>query len=397
MSPSIQAHAPHPRGEMRASVGGDDPSDVTCGIIGGGVIGLNLAFELASRGRKVLVLDENELGHSASWAGAGILPPATFRADDEPLEQLRGLSHQYHPVLAARLKAITGIDTGFRQCGGLYIARTPGEAATLNAQQSLWEDQQIIAQAWQPNQLPQFEPALQYLSDSGRLRSIWYLPQECQLRNPRHLKALKSACELLGVHLLPHTPAKHLDILPSGQIRIDCGQQQLIADQVSICSGAWTKLLLDSLSVPNGILPIRGQMLLYRTESPILRRIVNEGHRYLVPRDDGYLLAGSCEEEAGYEIHTTAEMLTDLKAWAESLLPQLATVPIERSWAGLRPGSFDTLPYIGRVPGWQELYVAAGHYRAGLHLSCATAVVLADLMTGKQPQIDLRLFRIGRG
>ena len=90
-------------------------------------------------------------------------------------------------------------------------------------------------------------------------------------------------------------------------------------------------------------------------------------------------------------------MLEQLRTWAEGLLPQLKNTPVEKTWAGLRPGSFDGMPYIGEVPGWPNVYVASGHYRAGLHLSCATAVVTADLMQGKKPAIDLTPFRLGRG
>ncbi len=90
-------------------------------------------------------------------------------------------------------------------------------------------------------------------------------------------------------------------------------------------------------------------------------------------------------------------MIAQLKQWAESILFALRATPIERTWAGLRPGSFDTLPYMGSVPGSNGIYVATGHFRAGLHLSCATAILMADLMQGKQPSIDLTPFRVLRG
>ena len=127
------------------------------------------------------------------------------------------------------------------------------------------------------------------------------------------------------------------------------------------------------------------------------QRIVNEGNRYLVPRRDGLLLAGSIEEEVGYVCETTEAAITQIRDWAESILPTLAQVPVEKTWAGLRPGSFDGLPYLGAIPGFSNAYLAAGHFRSGLHLSCATAEVMADVIEGKPPAIDLSQFRVGRG
>src|SRR6478672_13731677 len=102
-------------------------------IIGGGVIGLSLAWDLAQHGCSVQIIDKGPIGREASWAGAGILPAATYSIDQHPLDQLRGLASELHPQWAAELKSLTGIDTGFWRCGGLHLARFPGEAASLAA------------------------------------------------------------------------------------------------------------------------------------------------------------------------------------------------------------------------------------------------------------------------
>ncbi len=381
-----------------------------CLIIGGGVVGLSLAFELAGRGASVQLLDQASVGRAASWAGAGILPPSPNHGAVDPLDQLRGMSHQLHAKWAAELLALTGIDTGYTRCGGLYLARSAAEAATLTAQQSLWSEHGIEAQRWSVADAIAREPILRELLDpgssnsatnnsadaAGDVKAIWYMPDECQLRNPRHLKALAVACQLRGVKIIEQAHVDYLDTT-NGAVRVTVRDQQFTSPQACICSGAWTRLLMDDMQVPTGILPIRGQMLLYRAEKPLLQRVVNEGHRYLVSRSDGRLLAGSCEEEVGFDCSTTEPMLRQLRNWAERILPQLKSTPLENSWAGLRPGSFDGMPYIGPVPGRPQLFVASGHYRAGLHLSCATAIVAADLMQGKQPAVDLTAFRLGRG
>ena len=138
-------------------------------------------------------------------------------------------------------------------------------------------------------------------------------------------------------------------------------------------------------------------MVLYKTVTPLISRIVNDGNRYLVPREDGYLLAGSVEEEVGYVCETTDGAISQIREWAQNLLPQLSRAPVLKKWAGLRPGSFDGFPYVGQVPGCNNLFIASGHFRSGIHLSCGTAHCIADLMEGRTPPVDLTPFRIGRG
>jgi glycine oxidase len=209
-----------------------------------------------------------------------------------------------------------------------------------------------------------------------------------------------------GVELLEQSPV--VELLGSGGraqgVRIGAATAQaqiasqiIAADRICISSGAWSVHLLQSLGIETGILPVRGQMVLYRLEEPLFRFVLNEGHRYLVPREDGHLLAGSCEEEVGFDATTTESMIAELRAWAEGLLPELARATIERTWAGLRPGSFDSFPYLGAVPSWENVYIASGHFRHGLHWSTATAVLMQALMSGQPTEIDLEPFRVQRG
>jgi glycine oxidase len=368
-----------------------------CLIIGGGVIGLSLAYELSGRGFSVHVLDQAEVGRGASWAGAGILPPSPTRGAVDPLDQLRALSHQLHSKWAVDLKNSTGIETGYKRCGGLYLARSAAESATLFAQQDLWIEHGIEAKPWTRELTCKAEPNLRELLESQIVRAIWYLPDECQIRNPWHLQALAAACRLRGVELQEHISIECIEPTSDDGVEAVAHGRSFRASVACICSGAWSRLLMDHMHIPTGIMPIRGQMVLYKTEKTLLQHVVNEGHRYLVARDDGRLLAGSCEEEVGYDVATTDSMIRQLRGWAESILPELRHAKIEKTWAGLRPGTFDGLPYLGQVPNLKHLYVASGHYRAGLHLSCATAEVMADLMQGRKPAIDLSAFRIGRG
>jgi glycine oxidase len=120
------------------------------------------------------------------------------------------------------------------------------------------------------------------------------------------------------------------------------------------------------------------------------------GSRYLVPRPDGRVLVGSTEEDVGFEKRTTAAAIAELLLLASHLVPGLASAHVERCWAGLRPGSPDGLPFLGAVPGFDNLFVAAGHFRAGIQLSPATALVMKELLLGQAPTLPMEPFRLDR-
>lgn len=365
--------------------------DVT--IIGGGAIGLSLAWDLALHGRRVQVIDRGPLGREASWAGAGILSPASREHAIHPYDQLRGLAYELHAEWAAELQQQTGIDVGFRRCGGVHLARTPGEAAALAAWAGVLREEGVRAEALGRDELRELEPALQIEKLAGR---ALFLPDEAQLRNPRYLQALAAACRQSGVVLSENAAATSVVLGGDRVIELKSSAGPIQAESFCFTAGAWTAELLAQLGVSIGVVPIRGQMVLFKAPQPIVRRIINEGSRYLVPRDDGNLLAGSTEEEAGFDKRTTAEGIAELADFAQSLVPALTDAAIEQTWAGLRPGSLDGFPYLGRVPGVANAFVAAGHFRSGLFLSPATAVVMSQLIRGERPQIDLRPFAVNR-
>jgi glycine oxidase len=162
-----------------------------------------------------------------------------------------------------------------------------------------------------------------------------------------------------------------------------------------LAAGAWSEELIGTLFCFPDIHPVRGQIALLRGES--CSRVLMFGKRYLVPRGDGLTLVGSTEEpEAGFEKQTTAEAIGGLLAFARRVVPPLASAKLETSWAGLRPGTPDGLPYLGPVPGWDGVFVAAGHFRAGVQLSIGTAQVIGELVTGKPTSVPLEAFSLLR-
>jgi len=369
------------------------PEHPDCLIVGGGVIGLSLAWELARQGQRVTVIDQAEPGQAASWAGAGILPSANRKAARDSYDQLRGLSYDLHAQWAEELRSQTGIDTGYHRCGGIYLAHTAGEAAALAGWASVATDEQIAVERLSPAELTALEPGL---SAGTALRAAYHMPGEVQLRNPRHLRALRAACEIHGVKIIADTAAVDLVCSSERFLAVETSGGRISAGSCCLTAGAWTGRILARLGLSCGILPMRGQMLLFRCPAPPVRRVINEGSRYLVPRDDGRVLVGSTEEEVGFDTSNTEEGLRELRQFAHDLVPALREAELERSWAGLRPASFDGYPYIGPLPGLTNAFVAAGHFRSGIYLSPGTAVVVRQLILDQPTEFDLSPFRIGR-
>jgi glycine oxidase len=167
----------------------------------------------------------------------------------------------------------------------------------------------------------------------------------------------------------------------------------LEADAFVVCGGAWSARLLAGAGAGLPVRPVRGQMILYRRPAGELPCIVLAEGRYVIPRRDGHVLCGSTLEEVGFDKTATTEARASLEASAARLWPVLAGQAPVAHWAGLRPGSPDGIPFIGRVPGSDNLWVNAGHHRNGLVLAPASARLLADLVTGRTPSVDPRPYQ----
>jgi glycine oxidase len=355
-------------------------------IIGGGVIGLTTAHFLARNGARVRILERGEFGREASWAGAGIIPPGNLDRANAPIDQLRALSSTLYPGFAEGLTGATGIDIGYSRCGGLEFdsAEEPPDPAA-------WEAEGLNFQHCDDRELRRLEPAL-----ADGLGPAYHLPGMAQVRNPRLLRALQATLRSSGVELNPDCPVHEFERDGSRIVAVRSGSRRLTAGQFLIASGAWSEGLLEALGWRPGIRPVRGQIVLLRLPAPIFRNIILEGKRYLVPRDDGCILIGSTEEDAGFDKRSTPEAASMLMAFATRYVPTLAKAERERTWAGLRPGSPDGLPFLGRVPGTDNCFVAAGHFRAGLQLAPATGVVMSQLLLGQEPSVPLDEFRLDR-
>lgn len=361
-------------------------------IVGAGVVGLSLAWELARRGVKCLVLDQGRIGRAASWAGAGLVPPP-HRAPDlnDPTCMLRARSAALYPEWSKRLLEETGIDNGFRVCGGLDVALSPREEPALQSMTGRWRKQGIQYEVVDDIRAAELEPAI-----TRSFCRAYYLPERAQIRNPWHLKALEAACRNLGVVFETDAQVKCLARHGERITGVETASGTFHAESVVITAGAWSEQLLAPLGVAMPTRPIKGQMLVLDPGRVVLKRIIEHEKCYLVPRDEGIILAGATEEFVGFDPALTDQARELLWNEAVSLVPELASAKIVNHWCGFRPGSKDSRPYLGAVPGFEGLYVATGHQRAGLSLSPATAECMADLLTGQPPKISIEGYRLDR-
>jgi glycine oxidase len=360
-------------------------------IVGGGVIGLSIAYALAREGLRPTVLERRELGREASWAGAGLIPPEAEHAAQSPSLALRSWSARLYPDWSAALREETGIDTGYRRSGGVDVALTDQEEQSLRATAGRWRVEGIAYERLSSHDYARVEPAL-----NPQLKAVYYLPDRAQVRNPRLLRALMVAISRRGGRLEPWHGVEGFDVQGDRMTRVRTTQGNLPCGNVVMAAGAWSGPLLESIGVHAATPPVKGQIVLLRGDRPLIHRIVEHGRNYLVPRDDGRILVGATEENVGFDTRPTAPGFRDLLACALRLCPVLRQAEVEATWAGLRPGSFDAKPYIGMAPGFQNMIVATGHKRAGLQLAPATALIVADLLQDRPPHLDIGPFRIGR-
>jgi len=357
-------------------------------VIGGGIIGLTAAYYLAKAGLTVEVVEKGEPGKEASWAGAGIIPPGNPARAATPIDKLRAIGSKQFPSLTAELKDRTGIDPGYRASGGIEFMPEEDDTSV-----PLWEAEGVELTRLNERGLRVIEPGV------GRTAGVpYHLPGMAQVRNPRHMRALRAACEVAGITIRTGTGV-HSWRIDRGTITglvLDHGDER-IAKKILLAAGAWGEPFLTTLGVRPGVHPVRGQIVLFRAAPETVRHIIVVGKEYLVPRGDGLVLAGSTEEpQAGFEKGTTAAGIDGLKSFARELIPALGTAAVEATWSGLRPGSPDGLPFLGPVPGHPNVFAAVGHFRAGVQLSIGTAEVVSAWATGKPYPVPIEPFRLDR-
>lgn len=348
-------------------------------VVGGGVIGMMTALQLADAGHCVTLLERGQCGREASWAGGGIVSPLYPWRYSMPISQLSRWSEGFYPELSLRLLEETGIDPEYRQKGLLYLRVEDADKA-LDWARSVGKPLERVGADFlyskEPNATPGFDSAL-------------WMPTLGSIRNPRLSQALRARLAAMPrVALHEGVKAERLLVEGNRVIGAESRGARYLAAEVIVCGGAWAGQLLQSMGVEIPVRPVKGQMILFKAPIGLIKRVVLMDGRYVIPRNDGRILAGSTLEEAGFNQQVDGTARESLLASAIRIIPKLADYPIEHHWAGLRPGSPEGIPFIGAVPGFDGLHVNAGHYRNGLVLAPASTRVLVDQLLGREPIVD---------
>lgn len=354
-------------------------------VIGGGVMGCLTALELLDSGRHVCLLERGHTGREASWAGGGIVTPLYPWRYSQPISALAEWSQAHYSRLCSQLHERTGIDPEFSDCGLIWLDHAEQDAALAWA-----GEQRSPITAVDSDFIYQQVPALA----PGFTGGMWH-PQLANVRNPRLMAALKARLlQFPEFTLLENTLVTGLKVEGGRVTGVTHSGGEQTGDAVVLAAGAWSGDWLKDLGMELAVEPVKGQMLLYKAKPGWLPSMVLHESRYAISRCDGHILIGSTLEYAGYDATTTTQALESLRASAHGLLPALAEMQPVAQWAGLRPGSPDGIPFIGEVPGFDGLWLNTGHFRNGLVLAPASCRLLADLMTGKTPEISAEPYRV---
>jgi glycine oxidase len=362
-------------------------------IIGGGIIGSSIAFELASGKLRVLVLDQQQPGREASWAAAGMLSASPDSPEAMPLVALAKESLRLYPGFVTEVEESSGRSVDYAREGALQIyhaSHDEDERGRFIEQHRLHS---LAAEPVSVESAHHMEPAL-----GAATRAAVWLPDEATV-DPRSLsEAVLAGAARRGAEIRSGCAVSSLLRDGNRCSGVVAGGEKIAARHVVLAAGAFSRNLAPAAARNQGnkirtesqdefmaryapTHPVRGQMIALRSTSVRLKRVLRSDRGYLVPRRDGRVVAGSTLEDAGFEKRVTAAGLHQILAAALELVPALAGAEVVETWSGLRPGTPDNLPIIGPISGPADvegLLIATGHYRNGILLAPVTAKLIAE-------------------
>lgn len=358
-------------------------------VIGAGIIGLATAERLLAQGANVTILERNQAGQESSWAGGGILSPLFPWDYSDHVTQLTSYSAKQFPAWISVLQESSGIDPEYETSGMLILPPYDLEIAKRWCGVRSIEIEQSVT-----SNISSIENRSNSDITQAHDRSL-FLPNIAQVRSPRLLRALISRIVQLGGRIIENCTVYSLNANRQEiqSIFSSCGE--FVADYYIVSAGAWSKGILGLHALQLDIKPIKGQMLLFKFNTPPVSNIVVQNDLYIIPRRDGHVLIGSTLEDAGFDKQTTASAFNQLLRHAEDILPSLQKMSVKQHWSGLRPASPENIPTIGWHPAIRNLLINSGHYRYGVTMAPASAEILVNEMTGATQPFDISPYQAG--
>ena len=352
-------------------------------VVGGGVIGLSIARELAGR-KSVLLLDRGPTGQGTSRAAAGMLTPLSEADDQGPFFQLGWASHAMYPRFVDELQKESGLDVGYSNSGLLCLASTEESAAALRRRCDWQKKAGFEVEMLSADVVHMMEPLV-----TAPLAAAVFIPGDSSVTPRRLVNALRESCAVRGVEL---RTGLHVEGISQGAVHV--GRMSLEAPSIVIASGVWSAAF-SGLNPPIPVHPRKGQILSLGMPAGAFRHMIRWGSSYFVPRSTGELVVGATNEDAGFDLSNTPAGLGRLLNDAQQISSHAGCYPIIETWTGLRPATPDGLPILGpsAVSG---VYYATGHYRNGVLLAPITAAIVADLIDNGRPRIGIESYSPSR-
>ncbi len=371
-----------------------DSHQLDVAIVGGGIIGLAIAWRARQRGMSVTVLERDATGSGTSHVAAGMLAPVAeveFGETGRRVLELGLRSARMWPAFASELETSTGTSVGLMRTGTLLAARDEDDARELERQLDFRRSLGLAVTRLRPSEAREREPAL-----APTVRLALEAPDDHSVDPRLVVMALRRACGSAGVELREHARVERVDVDGAGVeggrgrvtgVTLEDGES-VAAERVVLAAGPWSGRiggLPPSARVP--VRPVRGQILRLRDPAGpgLLRRVLRYDGGYVVPREDGGYVLGATVEERGFALAPTAGGVYELLRDAHELVPGISELEIEELSVGLRPGTPDNAPAIG-AGAFEGLVWATGHYRNGILLAPLTAELVAGVLAGDQAQ-----------
>jgi glycine oxidase len=348
-------------------------------VVGSGIIGLSVAYELARRGARVTVLDARAAGLGASQASAGVLAPYIEAPAQGPLRDLSVESLGLYDEFVARVTSDARTEVEYRHTGTIDVALDADEAERLKAMAGVLETLGVRTEWREGADIFRLAPAIAPAAE-GAL----FIPEHAFVSAPGLVRALVRAGEAHGVVFRSGTRVtritRHGDRLSVhiGAAEVTGESETLIADNVVIAAGSWSGQIDTGEAPAVPVRPVRGQLLHLGWNTTPLAHVLWGARCYMVPWQDGTVLVGATVEEVGFAEDVTVAGVHTLLSAAAELVPDTMSARFKEARVGLRPASSDTVPVIGPAPEMPGLFYATGHYRNGILLAPLTAVMLAD-------------------
>jgi len=354
-------------------------------IAGAGLIGGAIALELSRAGLRVGLFDRQQPGEEASWAGAGILSPAPENAGMFSLVPLGKASMAIYPEFVAQLEDASGQSVGFRPQGTIEALFSRDARTQLSTIIAVHHGVGLKAEPLSAADARELEPALSEDLEAGVLR-----PEEASVDNRALTRAVLEAARRGGVEIFSGHSVSAVWRDGGRCLGLLLGNEKISAKWTVIAAGCFSARI-EGVSHYVPVRPAKGQMVALRAENLEIERVLWSEKIYLVPRNDGRILAGATVEYVGFEKHVTAGGIEKILAGVIELAPALANAQIDESWAGLRPDSPDHLPILGPTDV-QGLLIASGHFRGGILLAPITAQLIREWITLERVSVDWERF-----